>query len=374
MRLHEFILKHIELILSDWERFARSVDTAMPVMGSKGLRNHAEHILATVAQDMQTYQSKQQQIIKSHGHGPVTDEISPSQTHAMTRFVAGFSMDQMVSEYRALRSSVLRLWLTNNLMEDEHDLQDMIRFNEAIDQALVESIATFGQAVESTRQTVLGVLGHDLRSPLGAVLMASDLLQESENVTDRDRKLAIQISASARRANQMVADLLDLARCNLGSGIPVNPEYTNLGAICGSVVEELRTGFPLALIIMSINASVTGMYDPARMEQVFSNLIGNAIRHGDLEQPIYVKLSQDDGCAVFSVENSGELIPSSAMPHLFNPQARYSSFAATEKGASAGLGLGLFIASEIVSSHGGKIEVMSTVEQGTVFKVRLPSS
>ncbi|XAZ51139.1 sensor histidine kinase [Pseudomonas simiae] len=110
------------------------------------------------------------------------------------------------------------------------------------------------------------------------------------------------------------------------------------------------------------------------MEQVFSNLIGNAIRHGDLEQPIYVKLSQDDGCAVFSVENRGELIPSSAMPHLFNPQARYSSFAATEKGASAGLGLGLFIASEIVSSHGGKIEVMSTVEQGTVFKVRLPSS
>lgn len=130
-------------------------------------------------------------------------------------------MDQMVSEYRALRSSVLRLWLANHRMDAEHDMQDMIRFNEAIDQALIESIATFGQAVESTRKTVLGVLGHDLRSPLGAVLMASDLLLGSENLAAREKKLAAQINASVRRANHMVGDLLDLARSNLG-GVVVN--------------------------------------------------------------------------------------------------------------------------------------------------------
>lgn len=281
-------------------------------------------------------------------------------------------MDQMVSEYRALRSSVLRLWLVNNGVNDDQDFQDMIRFNEAIDQALIESIATFGQAVESTRKTVLGVLGHDLRSPLGAVLMASDLLRESENLAAREKKLATQISASVRRANQMVADLLDLARCNLGSGIPVNPEDADLGALSAAVIEELRTGLPHAQIIMKVSEAVTGLYDPSRMEQVFTNLIGNAVRHGDLKQPIYVTLSRDGDWAVFSVQNRGELIPSSAMPHLFNPQARYSSYASTEKGASAGLGLGLFIAAEIVSAHGGKIEGVSTVEQGTVFKVLLP--
>lgn len=372
MRLHEFILKHIEQILSAWEGFARSVETPLPTMDAKGLRNHAEHILTTVAEDMQTSQSEQQQIAKSEGHGPVTEEDLPSQTHAMTRFVAGFSMDQMVSEYRALRSSVLRLWLATNGVNDDQDFQDMIRFNEAIDQALVESIATFGQAVESTRKTVLGVLGHDLRSPLGAVLMASDLLRESENLAAREKKLATQISASVRRANQMVADLLDLARCNLGTGIPVNPEEADLGALSASVIEELRTGFPHAQIVMKVSEAVTGLYDPSRIEQVFTNLIGNAVRHGDLKQPIYVTLTREDDCAVFSVRNRGELIPSSAMPHLFNPQARYSSYAATEKGASAGLGLGLFIAAEIVSAHGGKIEVVSTVEQGTVFKVLLP--
>lgn len=372
MRLHEFILNHNEEILSDWETFARSVNTLMPMMDAKGLRNHANHILTTVAQDMQTYQSERQQITKSHGHGPVTEEDAPSQTHAMTRFVAGFSMDQMVSEYRALRSSVLRLWLANNRVNEEHDVQDMIRFNEAIDQALVESIATFGQAVESTRTMVLGILGHDLRSPLGAVLIASGLLCESEQVTERDRKLAMQIGASAHRANQMVADLLDLARCNLGSGIPVDPEDADLSALCASVVEELRTGFPHAQILMSASESVIGRYDPARIEQVFTNLIGNAVRHGDLEQPITVMLSRIDDCVVFSVQNRGEPIPAKVLPHLFNPQARYSRYAATEKGALAGLGLGLFIAAEIVSAHRGKIEVVSTVEQGTIFKVLLP--
>ncbi|MHA3737811.1 sensor histidine kinase [Pseudomonas sp. Eth.TT006] len=372
MRLHEFILTHIEQILSAWERFARSVETALPPMDSKGLRDHSEHILRTVAEDMQSPQTERQQIAKSLGHGPDTEGDSPAQTHAMTRFVAGFSMDQMVSEYRALRSSVLRLWLAQQRVDDEHDVQDIIRFNEAIDQALIESIATYGEAVEDTRKTVLGVLGHDLRSPLGAVMMASDLLRESANVTDRDRKLAVQISTSVRRANQMVGDLLDLARCNLGAGIPVSPQDTDLSSVCASVVDELRTGFPGAQIVTQLHQRVTGQYDPLRMEQVFTNLISNAVRHGDSAQPIQVTLVQDKDGSVFSVQNRGELIPAQVIPHLFNPQARYSSYAASETGATAGLGLGLFIASEIVKAHGGDIEVASTAEHGTVFKVRLP--
>lgn len=372
MRLHAFILRHLEQILAAWESFARTVETSMPAMDTQGLRDHAAQILMTVAEDMQTPQTERQQIAKSHGQGPVVDGDTASQTHAMTRFVAGFSMDQMVSEYRALRSSVLRLWLGGSRIDDEHDFQDMIRFNEAIDQALIESIAIYGEAVEATRKTVLGVLGHDLRSPLGAVLMASDLLGKSMNLDARDRKLAGQISASVGRANQMVTDLLDLARCNLDSGIPVDPENTDLGALCASVIDEVRTAFPRAQIMLSVSEPVTGMYDPGRMEQVLNNLIGNAVRHGDLQQPILVTLSREHDCAVFSVQNRGELIPANVLPHIFNPQARYSTYAATEKGASAGLGLGLFIAAEIVSAHGGEIEVVSTVEQGTVFKVRLP--
>lgn len=182
MRLSDFILKNQEPILLAWEEFARSVDTPMPAMDTRGLRNHAEYILRTVALDMRTAQTEQQQIDKSQGLGPLANDESAAQTHALTRLMAGFTLDQMVSEYRALRSSVLRLWLTHGYAGEDHQVEDMIRFNEAIDQALVESIGSYGRAVETTRKMVLGVLGHDLRTPLSAVTMGADLLRKSKQL------------------------------------------------------------------------------------------------------------------------------------------------------------------------------------------------
>lgn len=372
MRLYDFIQQDMESILQAWEDFARSVDTPLPIMNAKGLRDHAQHILLTVARDMRTQQDDEQQTAKSHGLGPHSDHDTAAEVHAMTRLVAGFSLDQLVSEYRALRSSVLKLWLYQESSGQNHHLEDMTRFNEAIDQALAESVATYGHAVEATRKTVLGVLGHDLRSPLGAVLMASDLIRENEKLPEREKALAGQIGKSARRASEMVNDLLDLARCNLGNGIPVNLEVTDLSIECQSVVNELCTAHPKALISYNLDEPVKGQFDPSRIYQVFSNLIGNAIRHGARDQPIHVSLSIDSETVIFEVQNQGEAIPVEAMPYIFNPEGRYSRYAAGEKGPSAGLGLGLYIAAEIVKGHGGKIEVKSDLTAGTVFRVTLP--
>jgi signal transduction histidine kinase len=372
MRLSDFILKNLEPILQAWEEFARSVDIPMPAMDSQGLRNDAEYILRAVALDMRTSQTLQQQIDKSHGLGPLTEEESAAESHALTRLIAGFTLDQTVSEYRALRSSVLRLWLAQGYAEQNHQIEDMIRFNEAIDQALAESITAYGRAVETTRKTVLGVLGHDLRTPLGAVMLGADLLRQTEELGSRGKKIIAQISTSVQNANQMVQDLLDLARCNLGTGIPVQPENTNLTSVCESVVEELTVAHPKAKIIFTDTGPVTGQYDPSRMAQVFSNLIGNAARHGNLKSPINVTLNGDGTTAYFCVQNHGEPIPPSALPTLFDPEGRYSRYSEGEQGASSGLGLGLFIAAQIVEGHGGKIEVESTLEHGTIFRVTLP--
>ncbi|MHC8333916.1 ATP-binding protein [Pseudomonas sp. LB3P25] len=374
MRLSDFILKNLEPILQAWEEFARSVDTPMPTMDSRGLRDHAEYILKSVALDMRTSQSAQQQIEKSKGLGPVGEDESAAQSHALTRLMAGFTLDQMVSEYRALRSSVLRLWLADGYAGEDHQVVDMIRFNEAIDQALIESIATYGKAVETTRKTVLGVLGHDLRTPLGAVTLGADLLRQTEELGSRGKKIISQISVSAQNANQMVNDLLDLARCNLGTGIPVRPENTDLTSVCKSVVDELTVAHPKAHIVFNNTGTVTGHYDPSRMAQVFSNLIGNAVRHGNSQHPVNVTLSGDGTSARFCVQNYGEPIPPSALPSLFDPEGRYSRYSEEEPGASSGLGLGLFIASQIVEGHGGKIEVESTLEKGTIFSMAIPVS
>lgn len=372
MKLPDFILQNMESILQAWEDFARSVDTPLPPMDAKGLRNHGEYILRTVAADMRTSQTDQEQVDKAQGHGPQADDDSPADTHAMTRLIAGFSLDQMVSEYRALRSSVLRLWLDHESFREGQHVEEMIRFNEAIDQALAESIATYGHAVETTRKIVLGVLGHDLRAPLGAVTMAAGLLQKADYLLERESKLSNQICTSAGRANELVNDLLDLARYNLGTGIPVSPEATNLSEVCESSVDELRTAFPTAQIDFNNTQVVIGHFDPSRIAQVFSNLVGNALRHGDQRLPIRVSLSLEGSQSVFQVQNHGEAIPAHALPHLFTPGARYSNYANDEKGASGGLGLGLFIASQIVSGHGGKIDVESSVERGTIFRVFLP--
>ncbi|MCW8279264.1 sensor histidine kinase [Pseudomonas sp. PCH199] len=372
MRLSDFILNNLEPILQAWEEFARSVDTPLPPLDQPGLRNHAEYILQTVALDMLSSQTSQEQIDKSLGLGPVKKEKSAAQSHAITRLVAGFTMDQMVSEYRALRSSVLRLWLAQGYAGEDHQILDMIRFNEAIDQALVESIAAYGRAVETTRKTVLGVLGHDLRTPLGAVTLGADLLRQTEELGTRGKKIISQISTSVQNANQMVNDLLDLARCNLGTGIPVRPENTDLTPVCRSVVEELTIAHPRAQIVFTATESVAGLYDPSRMAQVFSNLVGNAVRHGNAHLPIYVSLDGDGTTARFCVQNYGKPIPPGELPSLFNPEGRYSKYSEGAQGASSGLGLGLFIAAQIVEGHGGTIEVESTLEQGTIFRVILP--
>lgn len=372
MRLYDFIESNMEEILQAWEDFARLVETDQPEQDAAGLRNHSEKTFRAVAADMRTAQTAHEQTEKAQGRGPQASSETAAQTHAMTRLVAGFSMDQMVCENRALRSSVLSLWLAREALGAQGHVQDMIRFNEAIDQALVESIAAYGAAVESTRKMVLAVLGHDLRSPLGAVLMAGDLLLRQDGADEKGRMLASQVCASARRATGIVNDLLDLARCNLGTGIPVHPQAVKLNTICRAVIEELRTAFPEATIIFTERAQVTGHYDSGRMAQVFSNLIGNALRHGDAASAISVSLANRASGPSVAVHNAGEPIPAEAMPYLFKPEGRYSSYASGERGSAAGLGLGLFIASEIVAGHGGRIEVQSSAEAGTTFEVILP--
>jgi signal transduction histidine kinase len=372
MRLSDFIETNLESILIAWEGFARDIDIPMQELGAKGLRKHAEQLLIAAAQDMRSPQTERQQIRKSQGLAPASENESAAQIHAVLRLMDGFTMDQMVSEYRALRSNVLRLWLAGEKIGTPSQIDDMVRFNEAFDQALVESISAYGRAVETTRKMVLGALGHDLRAPLSAILMGSDLLQKSQHLLDREKDVAAQVATSARRASRMISDLIDLARCNLGNGIPVVKKPTELNLICRTLIHELQAGEPNATIIFEDIDQVVGRFDPERISQVFTNLIGNALRHGDLAHPIRVALKGDADIMRFEVYNTGKPIDPAAIPSLFDPERRYSGYSQADSQTTHGLGLGLFIAAEIVASHGGRISVTSSKGAGTCFKVEIP--
>jgi signal transduction histidine kinase len=372
MRLPDFILENLEPILQAWEDFARTIETPGADLDSAALRDHAEQMLRAIVSDLRTTQTKREQAAKSQGQAPLDEEETAAEIHAMTRLMAGFTIDQMVSEYRALRTSVVSQWMRQVKDGTPINVDDMTRFHEAIDQALTESIASYSRAVEASRNMFLGILGHDLRTPLGAILLGADVLRRIEGAGARSTTVANQIYTSVRRASQIVGDLLDLTRCQMGPGIPVKTADIDLAPLCERVVEEIRAFHPEAMVLFEANTPVQGQFDGARMEQVFSNIISNAVQHGDNQLPIKVALENSDGCAMFTVHNGGEPIPEDVLPFIFNPMARFSQRSVVGHEPTEGLGLGLFIASEIVASHAGSIEIVSDSSIGTTFLVRLP--
>lgn len=372
MRLPDFILANLEPILQAWEDFARTIQTPGADLDREGLRDHAEQMLRAIVIDLRTTQTVQEQTDKAQGLAPQNDDETPAETHAVTRLMAGFSIDQMVSEYRALRTSVLSQWLDQIKHGTPLEVDDMNRFHEAIDQALAESIASYSRAVEASRNVFLGILGHDLRTPLGAILLGADMLRRSPTVDERGSRVATQIYTSVQRASQIVGDLLDLTRCQMGPGIPVKRTEVDLAPICERIVEEIRAFHPASNIVFEARAQALGSFDGPRMEQVFSNIISNAVQHGDAQLPITVELATRAETVVFTVRNGGNPISADVLPFIFNPMGRFSQRSAIEHGPTEGLGLGLFIASEIVTSHQGLIEVESDLASGTVFSATLP--
>ncbi len=166
MKLSSFILSEIDSIATEWEVFAAAQLPAAAQMGSLALRDHVEQILKAIAKDILTAQTSDEQSEKSKGRAARLREASntAAETHALLRAESGFSINQMAAEYRALRASVLSLW-TKKSEPTALDPQEMIRFNEAIDQAVAESVAFFNARVDHERNLLLGMLGHDMRSP-----------------------------------------------------------------------------------------------------------------------------------------------------------------------------------------------------------------
>lgn len=372
MRLADFIIDNLEPILQAWEDFAKSIPGAADSMDATALRDHAQQMLQVVVDDLRSHQSATQQFEKSVGNAPKSEHETAAQTHAILRHHSGFTIDQMVSEYRALRASVLSKWLQEIKSGTDFDVEDMTRFNEAIDQALAESVASYSETVSASRNIFLGILGHDLRTPLGAIQLASEVLMLAPELGAKPTMIASRIYTSVKRANKIVADLLDFTRSQSGTGIPVRRMDANLAAVCERMVEEVRAYNPERDIVYETSGILIGQFDEARMEQVFSNLISNAVQHGSGASPITVSLRSQQEYAVFAVHNMGKPISEEAMSYIFNPMSRHSEYAAGEHGPSSGLGLGLFIAREIVAAHRGCIEVDSNAHQGTTFTVRIP--
>ena len=370
MRLADFILRDVEPILAQWEAFAATLLPAAANMESLALRDHAQQILHAVAKDLRTSQTREAQHEKSLGRGPTLIDATETaaQTHALLRARAGFNIKQLAAEYRALRASVLRLWM-DDCEPEPPDLDDVIRFDEAIDQALAESVTFFNEQVEQNRNLLLGMLGHDMRSPLQAIQVTASYLA-ALNAGERVSGAAARLIRSGARMQGLLDDLTDFNRTNLGLGINVTPTSVNLGDVLADELDELRAIHPDRLIELDVNGDSQGLWDGQRLQQLLGNLVLNAIRYGAQDTPVRVAVTGDATHVRINVSNRGPAIDGATLAHIFDPLMRGPGHQSKNDTAGS-LGLGLYIASEIAKAHHGAIEARSN-ETETSFSVSLP--
>lgn len=372
MRLSDFIASNAEPVLAEWEAFARTHIPAGESMDVAGLRDHAAEILKAVARDLRTPQTECERGEKAQGdaepHPGAPD--TAAETHGALRAEAGFTLAQMVSEFRALRASVIRLWRATQTPAPT-DFEDLMRFNEAIDQALAESVSRYARDLEHSKEMFLAILGHDVRTPLGAIMMSATGLLMSQNLGQPQQAAASRILTSGTRIQQLVNDLLDFTRTRLGAGIPLLCAALDLGEVCRQVVDEAAAYHPDRELRFEASGPERGSWDGARMGQALANLVGNAGQHGAADTPVSVTLRGTADEVVVAVHNMGPVIPAGQMHLIFSPLKRIAR-GATRPHDSGSMGLGLYIASEIVRAHGGRIDVASSEAAGTTFTVHLP--
>jgi signal transduction histidine kinase len=370
MRLADFIKRDMGAILGEWETFAAAQLPAAADMDSLALRDHAEQLLRAIIKDISSPQNDEEREQKSKGRAarPLQARSTEAETHALLRAQSGFTMNQLAAEYRSLRASVLYLW-TKACKPAAIDPRDVYRFNEAIDQAVAESVAFFSTQIENERNLFLGMLGHDMRSPLQVIQMTAAYLSKLDLGTDV-ATCAARLSKSTRSLKALLDDLLDFNRTKLGLGITISPVAVDLAREFSAELEQLRAANPGRRIELEIGGDVSGVWDINRLNQLLGNLVVNALKYGASSSPVKIVLNGSVVEVIFSVHNQGPKIEQSILAQIFEPLKRGLDHQAVA-GSDGSMGLGLYIAREIAIAHHGDISAKSD-ENETVFTVRLP--
>ena len=373
MRLYRFISENLDAILVDWVAFAREQLPAAANLDEVALLDHGRLILEEIAADMRRPQDDDERQAKSEGNSASASpsKTVPSRSHARQRERQGFEVEQLVAEYRVLRATVLRLWAAASADAQVQDLEDVTRFNEAVDQAVAESLQVFVAEVDRSRDLFLGILGHDLRGPLSTIASCAALVARSN---PDDSKQGAIILRSVRQMKALLDDLVEYTRHRLGSGLAIDPSSLQLDQFARNTLDEIEAISRGRAFELEVQGDMQGEWDARRLHQALSNLVFNAMKYGLQDTPIRVML---DGTrphdVMLAVMNAGKPIPPGLLATLFDPLVRAAEdvAGADSQLAGANLGLGLYVVREIAKAHGGTVEVTSN-DTTTCFRLRLP--
>ncbi|WP_225410678.1 GAF domain-containing sensor histidine kinase [Stigmatella hybrida] len=224
------------------------------------------------------------------------------------------------------------------------------------------------QETAQLREQLIGIVSHDLRSPLTAITLSAATMMRRTDLDGRAREGLTRILQASGRANRLIRDLLDFTQARIGKGLPVRRQAMDVNELTQQVVDELQLSVPERLLLLRCSGDGTGTWDPDRVAQVLTNLITNAVQYGPPGEPIRVDVQGRPDAVHLSVHNGGPPIAGHVLASLFQPFTRGEQ----PGGERRSIGLGLFIVDQILRAHGGSVEVQSTAGAGTAFHVHLP--
>jgi signal transduction histidine kinase len=375
MRLSDFIRANADKIIDEWERYA---STCLPAAGSMeitALRDHAAELLNFIDTDMESAQSDAEQSEKAEGHQARSAADSEAEKHAILRVADGFTIDQVVGEFRALRASVLHLYAKR--VGQRPDAIQLIRFNEAIDQMLSESVARHTKLVadrlrEDNRQKdeFISILSHELRNPLGAITSCAHVLRASGEKDPAIARAVDILTRQTQHLGRLLEDVLDVARI-LRTRTIIRLETADLRTCVRDAVEanqQLIDKKQQTLKLDLPSTSLTANVDCTRVTQVISNLINNAAKYSPTCATVAVSLSEESDHALIVVKDDGAGIDPQLLPHIFN--AFHDNRRSSDE---QGLGIGLWLSQQLVQLQDGTITARSAGPgTGAKFSGRLP--
>jgi signal transduction histidine kinase len=289
-----------------------------------------------------------------------------------------YTLAEELREMAHLRAVFVNMCVREKLILESHEA---LLVHSVIDEIMITAAVEMERSTQAdlrrdiaTRELFSAILGHDLRSPLTAIMLTSTKLLRQTDVPADLRKDFQRITSNAERMRRLIDDLLDLARSRAhGNGIPITRKPMDLRAVCEQIVEEMGPTSQTSTILLQSPDSVRGEWDPDRLGQLVQNLLRNAIDYSTPSAPVQIELRENGLSVEIVVHNLGKPIPPELLHVIFEPfsQGELSKLRAP---VSKGVGLGLFIVKLIAESHGGSIHVTSALDSGTTFIVSLPRS
>jgi len=272
--------------------------------------------------------------------------------HALQRLGHGVSLETLCIEYQVLRSVIFEQLLV--LESSKHLRSTLVLLGEGLDHAVTEAIRRYTMQREQVRERFVGILGHDLRNPLSAIVLAATHVAAVPCSEPKHAQLGATIQRSANRMLRLIADVIDFTQAHMGDGIPAVPKLCDMGEICEEAAQELRVGHPDRRISVDLHGDLRGHWDRDRVIQAISNLIGNAIEHGRDPIEVGAEVRADQQAVITRISNHGPTIPPQELARVFDPFHR-----GHDDHRRNGLGLGLYIVQQIALAHGASATVTS---------------